>query len=384
MIKPIQYEPVNWVDGMKVSQKHLDAQTNFVLDGLRDVRATFSAAFSYGLLPLTTSHQSRNAFGAFATMTGDVTLIIPTCNAITSSGFRIACVDVTINLKALIPKVGEDFEHQKRAYYLVVLVNPFDKVPYGTLQLEESPPRYPYTKPTYRWEMIPVAVLEANDSLSNGEDYAIVGKFNLQGEIIQMEEDYIPPCTSVLSHPVLLDHYSRTAKIMPLLQQYAVKILQKSGNSKQNTKLMKSVQLLCQALMHEIGTVYFYFRNVVPHVAPLHFIGCFSQLAIHLYQVTQTLSPADLEELLNYISEWSEIPPYAWLNQLTTVAEIAYRHIDCATPLGEIQTLLTSLELIFFTLNELDYIGQRKENIIVNELEVPSNAKTNRGWSVLD
>lgn len=46
--------------------------------------------------------------------------------------------------------------------------------------------------------------------------------------------------------------------------------------------------------------------------------------------------------------------------------------------------MLSCLEKVFFKLNELDYIGQRKENIIVNELEVTPIPKTNRGWSVLD
>lgn len=384
MIKPIHYEAVNWVDGMKVSQKHLDAQTNFILEGLRDVRATFSSVFSYGLLPLQTNDQMKNFYEEFTTMSGDLELLIQDCKALTSSGFRVEYTETKINIKALIPKVGEDLQHQKIGYYLVLVVNPFDKVPFGTLQLEESPPRYPYVKPTYRWELIPVLAMEATLSHPSVGDYVIVGKVNIQGDHMQMEETYIPPCTSVRSHPVLLNHYQRAAQVLSLLQRYAMKILQKERNIKQNTKLMRSVKLLGQALIQDIGTMYFYFRNEIPHRAPLYFVGCFSQLAMHLYQVTQTLPSAEVEELLNYISEWSEIPPHAFLNHLTTVAEITYQHTDCATALNDIQQLITSLELIFFKLNELDYIGQRKENIIVNEFEVTPIAKDHRGWSVLD
>jgi hypothetical protein len=46
--------------------------------------------------------------------------------------------------------------------------------------------------------------------------------------------------------------------------------------------------------------------------------------------------------------------------------------------------MLRSLETIFSKLSELDYIGQRKENIIVNEQEVTTNTNPKRGWSVLD
>ncbi|WP_410879205.1 hypothetical protein [Myroides sp. DW712] len=384
MIKSIQYDAVNWVDGMKVSQKHFDAQTNFILEGLRDVRATSSSAFSYGLLPSTSHSQGKCVFEVFPTISGDLELVMQQCNAITPSGFRIDCAETKINIKPLIPSVGEELQQQKSDYYLILIVDPFDKVPFGSLQLEESPPRYPYTKAKYRWELIAVSMLNSTFCHPSGGDYVIVCKIMVHGDIIQLEETYIPPCTSVLSHPVLLHHYNRMGHCMPLLEKYAVKILQKESNTKQNTRLMRSVKLLCQVLVQDIGSGYFYFRNIVPHQAPLYFIGCFSQIATHLYQVTQTLLPADLEEVLNYISEWSEIPPHAFLNQLTTVAEITYQHWDCATPLGEIQTLMSTLELIFLKLNELDYIGQRKENIIVNEFEVTPIPKTNRGWSVLD
>ena len=46
--------------------------------------------------------------------------------------------------------------------------------------------------------------------------------------------------------------------------------------------------------------------------------------------------------------------------------------------------MLGSLEVIFAKLSELEYIGQRKENIIVNEQEVAQNNNTKRGWSVID
>lgn len=384
MIKSIQYEAVNWVDGMKVSQKHFDAQTNFILEGLRDVRATSSPIFTYGLLPLTTPAQVKGVFEVFVTITSDLELVIQHCNAITPSGFRIDYAGTKVSVKSLIPNVGEDLQQQKRDYYLVLIIDPFDKTPSGSLQLEESPPRYPYTKPKYRWELIAVSMLDSTLSHPSGGDYVIVCQVMVQGDLVQLEETYIPPCTSIFSHPLLLHHYNCMRHSMSLLEKYAMKILQKESNTQQNIRLMKSVKLLCQALVQDIGTLYFYFRNVVPHQAPLYFIGCFSQIATHVYQVTQMLLPADLEELLNYISEWSEIPPHAFLNQLTTVAEITYQHWDCATPLGEIQTLMSHLELIFLKLNELDYIGQRKENIIVNEFEVTPIPKTNRGWSVLD
>lgn len=383
MIKPIQYDAVNWVDGMKISKKHFDAQTNFVLDGLRDVRATFNQVFSYGLLPLDTQNQGKDIVEVRTTISGDVECIIKMCKAITPSGCRVEVSDFSFHVRSLIPHVGDELDNQKRTYYVVIAINLFHGTPYGTMDVEETPPRHPYTRPKYRIELRPVHALDVN-SADSGGDFVIIGQVTAQGDMIKMEDQYIPPCTSIISHPLLLNQYDKAAKTLPLLQKYAVKILQKEQHIKQNTKLVGSVKLLCQALIQDVGAVYFHFRNVVPHVPPIYFIACFSQLATHLHQVTQILAPADLEELLNYISEWSEIAPHTFLNQLANVAEIKYQHIDCALPFSEIQLMISCLEKVFFKLNELDYIGQRKENIVVNELEVTPIGKTNRGWSVLD
>lgn len=383
MIKPIQYEAVNWVDGMKISQKHLETQTNFILDGLRDVRASMNPVFSYGLLPLVTINQAVGSFDSFVTIIGDMELALQKCNAITPSGCRVELANFRFNLKPLIPRLDEALQNQRRTYYLIITINPFDKIPHGTIDVEENPPRYPYVKASCQLEFIPVSVFDRNESNNRG-DYVIIGKVTIVGEELEQEDTYIPPCSSVLSHPVLLSQYNRTAQLIPSLKKYALKILQKEINTQQNAKLAKHVKMLCQTIIHDIGTVYFHFRNVVPHLPPLYFIGCFSQIAAHLHQVTQTLSPPDLEELLNYISEWSEIAPHTFLHQLTNVAEIRYQHLDCETPIQDIQTMLCCLEKIFLRLNELDYIGQRKENIIVNEVEVTPMSKSNRGWSVLD
>jgi len=39
MIQPIKHFAINWVDGMKVSQRHLNDQDNFLIDTIRDANS---------------------------------------------------------------------------------------------------------------------------------------------------------------------------------------------------------------------------------------------------------------------------------------------------------------------------------------------------------
>ena len=145
-----------------------------------------------------------------------------------------------------------------------------------------------------------------------------------------------------------------------------------------------NVKTMCRTIIRHTGENYFQLKNMVPVQPPVVMMNIFAKLALHLYNDTQMMVQAELEELLNYSMEWSEISPHTLLNQLSTVAEINYDHHNTGEDFFNISQLLKSLEHIFGKLSDLDYIGQRKENIIVNEQEVKSTNDPKKGWSVID
>ena len=123
---------------------------------------------------------------------------------------------------------------------------------------------------------------------------------------------------------------------------------------------------------------------MVIHQPPIFLMDMFSKLALKLYHDTHLMAPGELEEMLNYSLEWSDVAPHTLLNLLSGVSEINYNHHDSGEVFFNIQMMLKSLEQVFGKLSELDYIGQRKENIIVNEQEVKSTIDPKKGWSVID
>ncbi|KPH14407.1 hypothetical protein [Chryseobacterium sp. ERMR1:04] len=379
MIQPLKHFAVNWVDGMKVSQKHLNDQDDFLIDTIRDSNSLAITTYNYGLLPIPAEFTDKTIFDVQNTATNDVQLVIKHCSAVTLAGYRVELADRKVNVKSLAKSRTE--ETPDGEYYILISVNPFDKVPFGEVDPEEIPPRHPSTQPNHLIELVAVATL--NSSYSGG-NYLIAGKVDLKGNIAQIDSNFIPPCTSIQSHPALVEYYSSFGKSIGNLQQYAFKIIQKTSHKNQNTALAQNVKYLCSTMVTIFGDMYFQFRNITPGQPPIFMVESFAKLALHLYNATQVLVPAELEEMLNYSLEWSEIAPHTLLNQLSLVAETNYEHHRCGEPLRDINLMLRSLETIFSKLSELEYIGQRKENIIVNEQEVSSNSNPKRGWSVLD
>ncbi len=381
MIQPVKHFAVNWVDGMKVSREHFTQQEDFMLDALRDTASLPLNAFNYGLLPAADPYDKHTLYEIRSTATNDAQLIIRKCAAITMAGHRVEIADYEKNLREISARQQADSGEADGEFYILASVNPFDKIPFGDIDSEEIPPRHPFTRSNYRIELVETAVLHSSFS---GGNYLVLGKVDIRSGIARIDPHYIPPCTSVESHPRLVEYYETYSGIWSNLRQYCFRILQKAAHQNQNNTLAENVKTMCRSLVGHLSENYFRFRNMVPSQPPVYLINIYSQLALRLYNDTQMMVPAELEEMLNYSLEWSEVAPHTILKQLTSVAEIQYTHHDSGEIFSNILLLLKSLEQIMGKLSELEYIGQRKENIIVNEQAVRTGVDPRKGWSVID
>ncbi len=383
MIQPIKYFAVNWVDGMKISQKHFVAQENFLLDVMRDTASFNVNKHNYGLLPAPGATQEASVFDIYNSATNDVQLTIRRCHAITPAGYRIAIEDLSININSL-PAAGNvtlTSAEARQQYYILVSVNPFDREPTGGFDPEETPPRHISTQPRYHVELVPAGMVNHERS---GGNYIVAGRITSDNGLVNADTAFIPPCTSLHSHPVLLNYYNAFAKTMAGLQQYATRILQKNSFKNQNTTLANSIKNLCEVMLQQFAASYFYYRNVAHQLPPVHTINIFAQLAHVVYNTIELLTPKEKEEALNYCYEWSEVAPHVLLNELSAVVEIHYDHHKCGEYMQLISRLLQSLQAIFEKLSGLEYIGQHKENIVVKEQAITQVVKDKTGWSVLD
>lgn len=382
MIQPIKHLSVNWVDGMKISQKHFTAQENHFLDSLRDTASYAVNQFNYGLLPVKDGISEYSTFDIYNSATNDVQLIIKQCHAITPAGYRIAISNFSINVNSL-PSfnsriISNDGDGQ---FYILISVNPFDHVPAGEFDPEETPPRHISTLPKYHVEIVPVS--SVNNERSGG-NYIVAGRILFTNGLVNADAAFIPPCTSVHSHPVLLNYYNEFAKKIAGLQQFAVRIIQKNNFKNQNSVLAESIKKLSEIMLNEFAGSYFYYRNTVHQLAPVYLINVFAQLAHALYNAIEIMPPKDKEEMLNYCFEWSDVAPHILLNQLSAVIEINYNHHQNGEYMQTISKLMQSLHDIWEKLSGLEYIGQHKENIVVKEQAITQVVKEKKGWSVLD
>ncbi len=382
MIQPVKNFAVNWIDGMKISQKHFLAQENCFLDAIRDTASFGINEYNYGLLPVKDNTTGNSIFDIYNSATNDVQLLIRQCHAITPAGYRIAINELSINVSELPSFSTTQLNTaEEEHFFIIISVNPFDRVPSGEFDPEETPPRHISSLPKYHIGLVPA---HSVNNERTGGNYVVAGRVIFKAGMVNADAFFIPPCTCIHSHPALLNHYNEFARKIAGIQQFVMRIIQKNSFKNQNSVLAESIKSLCNVMLQQFAVNYFYYRNKVHQLPPVYMVNVFAQLAHAIYNAIEIISPKEKEEMFNYCYEWSDVAPHVLLSNLSAIVEINYNHHHTGEYMQMINTLLHNLFNITEKLSGLEYIGQHKENIVVKEQAVTQVVKDKKGWSVLD
>jgi glutaredoxin-related protein len=142
---------------------------------------------------------------------------------------------------------------------------------------------------------------------------------------------------------------------------------------------------VCEKVLDYTANIFFQFRNILPQSPPVYLAGTISSLANTIHTTLYCIAPEEREELLKYIFEWCDITPNAFEEELLKAAEIRYNHYNIIESMEVLTTFLRSLNAVWTKMNNLEYIGQRKENIVVKKEVVQQQAEpVKKRWSIID
>jgi len=228
--------PVNWVDGMKINKSHFIAQENALAYQLAQNTSCMLNELNYGLLPMLSGGQSIKLFVSTDNQK-KIQVRIQQCRAITAGGHYIEFNEDTVILGSTLtiavvsePAGLKDLKKRSSEFYIVLTINPYKRLPHGLVDAAEIPPRLPYTVPFMSVDLVPVEEVARNIL---GPSQLPVGKMSLDEQKVLLEEDYIPPCTSVISHPELLEIHAGLEQFYGKMETYSLQIMQKIIQKKQ-------------------------------------------------------------------------------------------------------------------------------------------------------
>ncbi len=369
--------PVNWVDGMKINKSHFIAQENAMVFQLAQNTGSLLNELSYGLLPATRDLSAPKIFVSTDNQK-KIQVRLQKCRAITAGGYYIEFnEDVSVYGEMLVPPVVsqpvalKELKTRANEFYLVLTINPYKRVPYGMIDTMETPPRNPHTLPSVFIDLVPVSELTKNVL---GLYQLPVGKLSIEDQRIVVEEDYIPPCTSVNSHPDLLEIQAGLEQFYSKMELYSLQVMQKIVQKKQINEMSSIVQKLCENIIAFTAGQLADLKSTGNVQSPVYITSKASHLARLMKNTLDCYQGTGKEELVNYFTEWCNTSQGELEAVIVGLSAHQYNHLDIISSIDRISKFTKIVSKLFYQLSRLEYIGKRKETgIFVKEEAVKQN-----------
>lgn len=376
------YPLVNWADGMPVKKEHFVQQENHFTHRLCEYQSYHLNRTNYGLLPFKKGEPVSGDFSITELVTGTLEVRLKRCHAITSGGYLID-YDAGDNdeLTASFHISADEMEDKDLRWDVILMADPFEHRPSGIPDEKELSPRQPNALPNYALSVLPTGQTNGGEL---GRHFLLIGRLRKNGNRCEVDGNFIPPCTSMSSHPDLKNYYAKFGQLVDSIEKASFDILAKVENAEKQTVLATNIGMLCRHIMLFISDIYFSYRNEGQYYSPLRFLNVFSTLAHHLYVCLSFMSKEEKEDLLKYFNEWNGITPGAYEGLLRENCGLLYDHHNIRQLMVTTERFLYLFNDLWTTLSRLEYIGKHKENIVVAERSRHPKESSETRWNILD
>lgn len=364
MAENIKHFPVNWIDGMKINKNHFITLQDNIEDLVRDARNLGVNELNYGLMSthLTRPFQYSISIDAH----NELSVNIKMMKAVTPGGGRIEITDFTGEFNEKIEL--KDFDFKENNYYLLLNVDPFQRIPTGEQNMEEIPPRFPNAMSRY----FLTSVIESEVNQNNiGALQFPLAKFKTSANNYEILTDYVPPSLTVNSHPTLITLFENYESFFKQLEFNAVQISQKIRfrNSTEDENLIANMVFdSCGKILNYVA------QNITRNkwtsfsMKPMEVLENVVSLARIIKNSFDSFSGDGKEMLFNYFSEWTEISSGDYERLFSETINSKYKAFDIEPTVANVNNFIAKIDYLFNLLNQLDYIGKKRDTgIFVNE-----------------
>ncbi len=392
MLPELKYLPVNWVDGMKINEDHFKQLELSLVDRARDAAGAVLNDYNFGIL----SPENENEKAIDIKLAVDQTKLISAhvlkCRALTRAGARI---EITPSLSKSLNVGGSELkasfdatDHKAKRFYVVIGVDPYTQTPTGQPARDEVPGRIPFTVPSYSLQILPEDQI-INDTIP---DYLLpVGRIVANGNRLSVDNQYIPPSTTCMNVPLLQEYYYNMGNMLGEISKSLLQVIQKIKTKSQSGSLTSNFNYMAEKIVFFTANEMGRYRWVLAGQSPVFMMEYFIRFAYIMKTSLDCLVDRDKEELIGYMSEWSEGNVAQFESILMDVIKSEYNHLDISATLLPAERMITMFHALFAKLSQLDFIGKRKgEGSFVRERVVdeeqtpkPEEKPKKRGFSFL-
>ena len=331
----LQYYPVNWKDGMRVTAKDFAMTDSAWTDALRDVRASLFQGLQFGLLPALRDNSDTSSYPKMLYEPSRFLLTLQECRAITEGGCRIEITEDghrQLQTPLQLPNVKMQKQENASVYISVDIFSPQNA---GKLTVD-APPRHQFVCPKYELSVI----FESEDTGLSGFNHLKIAEYKWARNKFERDENFIPACMTIATHPVLMERFSRAGSYMKTIHDNSVALVrQYRSDSRPDVRdatqwIEKIATFIAQSLWG--------YNDLLLNQTPLNTVVFFKNFAQFI------LSTAEMQEVNMFLKEGAK----SQRNMLKDVADPNFNGDDLRTAFNRIDIALRSMHLWLKSLAE--------------------------------
>lgn len=375
---------INWTDGVKITQDHFLESYYNAIHTIQDSAATSMNSYNYGVIGSSRGNAKSLEIETYIHTNERLVLRLQACNAVTANGARIVFLPDMYGGELPTASVdsGNIDANSTEDFAVVLTINPFDLVPVGEPDPEVIPLHHPYALPKISLSIVHKDQL--NDNFLNTY-FLVVGHVQWKNGVFNLDEKFIPPVTKIMYNDELTTFYNRICQVMMELKSNSLLINDKNRTKYSGNKLARNTFALCEKVLDFIGQNQFEFNEIGLEQPPIFMTSKISTLANYLSNELALMEKAEKEEVLQYYYEWIDIKPSIFEATIGEVMQFKYNHQDIASMIAKVDYFIAIMSQLWKKLGQLEYVGQRKENIVISEdRHEVSATQRKRSWSIID
>lgn len=386
MNNKMNHLPINWTDGAKITAEHFFKTYNNTVETIKDYGSVKLKNYEYGLLESLPNFENLE-LDILTDGDNSLTVKLKSCNAITQKGYRVIYhTDLygEENIPTVVLKTADFNKTESEIFYVVLSIAPFEYVPVGHPDPEVLPLHHPNVLPKLELHIVPVSQLNTGFIK---EHFLVVSKVLWTNGLFSIDQNYIPPVISVLSNNQLKSFGKSLLQVLLNIKNYTIKIAKKNNSQINSNKLVANTFSICEELQIYYSDNIFGLENITFKKSPIYLTNDLVVLANKLSVTLSIMDDKEKEQLLQYYYQWTDIKPSELIDAIVDAVNIKYSHIEVSKTLNILNKFVAILERILKKMSELEYIGQRKDNIVVNEESNPNfnkNKNSSNSWNIID
>ena len=186
----------------------------------------------------------------------------------------------------------------------------------------------------------------------------------------EIDEEYIPPCTSLDSHPKLIELYSYIDKNISSLEKNVVQIIYNVKEKHASNVLTDIVVCISENILYFVSNSITKLRWFLKSAPPIYLFEIIVSLARVLKNTFDTRTAEEKEVLLNYFSEHFDIIPSKFKQLLDSTIALDYEHADIKESIKKTEDFINVISLLFNELRKMELIAGKKKQVEPKKIDI--------------